>query len=357
MNGSHTSEKLLEYYDAIISGFQIHDKLSRIVTDIASNNIKAFKNLIIPGFESYFADDNENINGGDASDVNDSGSGESDDELDTNTVTTATILTQTTLDTVKDSFDNVASKSALRLPCFAHTLQLVVHDGLQESTCVKHTVTKISKIAKLAHSSTIFTEKLEAIGKSIPRANKTRWNSQLHTVQKVLEIPSTQLNGILTELKRKELCLGTRDLAILNEFVSLLALLGEATTVTQAQNLPSISLVAPSIVSIYFDLIIEQDNVIYTTPLCNALLSSLIGRFGGLLEELDIDFDTTVKKKERMIYTVIQYFFVSSFLDGKFKLKWITESPLSDEKKRMHLLKFKTLYLIIVLFCSMFFLM
>ncbi|CAM2727617.1 unnamed protein product [Rotaria socialis] len=45
---------------------------------------------------------------------------------------------------------------------------------------------------------------------------------------------------MLTELKRKDLCLGTRDLAMLNEFVSLLVLIGEATTVTQAQNTPSI---------------------------------------------------------------------------------------------------------------------
>ena len=88
---------------------------------------------------------------------------------------------------------------------------------------------KLSKIAKFAHSSISFAEKLEAIGKSIPTANKTRWNSQLHTVQKILEIPMMQLNSILTELKRKELCLSARDLAILNEFVSLLALFGEAT--------------------------------------------------------------------------------------------------------------------------------
>ena len=57
LNGSHTGEKLLEYFESIVNEFQIQNKLYRIVTDNASNNIKAFENLIIPGFESYFSDD------------------------------------------------------------------------------------------------------------------------------------------------------------------------------------------------------------------------------------------------------------------------------------------------------------
>jgi len=38
-------------------------------------------------------------------------------------------------------------------------------------------------------------------------------------------------------------------------------------------------------------------------------------------------------------------FFVSSFLDGKFKLNWITESLLSDEKKRNASIKIQKLVL------------
>jgi hypothetical protein len=245
LNGSHTDEKLLEYYDLIVNEFQIQNKSCRIVTDNASNNIKAFENLVIPAFESYFLDDDRNKSDDDLSDTNNSGLDESDNDLDDNTVMSISASTQETLNIVKDSFDNVASKSELRLPCFAHTLQLVVQDGLKETLCIKHTIAKVSKIAKIAHSSTKFAEELEKIGTSIPKANKTRWNSQLYTIQKVLEIPSAQLNLILTELKRKELCMGSRDLSILNEMVSLLELFCEATTVTQAQNSPSISLVAP----------------------------------------------------------------------------------------------------------------
>ncbi|CAF1684276.1 unnamed protein product [Rotaria magnacalcarata] len=324
--GSHNSEKLLEYYDLTINEFQIQNKLCRIVTDNASNNIKAFENLIIPGFESYFDDDN-------APDSNDSGSDQSGDDSYDNAMTDVMSSMNKTLNVIEDSFDTLASKSGLRLPCFAHTLQLVVQDGLKEATCIKQAIVKVSKIAKLAHSSISFAEKLETIGASVPKANKTRWNSQLYTVQKILEIPSVQLNSMLTELKRKDLCLGLRDLSMLNEFVSLLTLIGEATTATQAEHSPSISLVGPSIVSIYYDLINERNNVTYTTTFCNALLSSLIARFGGLLKSLNIEFDMPVQKKGTYDLYEDPIFLVSSFLDGKFKLKWITESGLPEEEK------------------------
>ncbi|CAF2083855.1 unnamed protein product [Rotaria magnacalcarata] len=175
------------------------NKLCRIVTDNASNNIKAFEDLIIPGFDSYFYGDDENNNGSHLSDCNDSG-----DDLSDNLTISITNSIEVGLDIVKDSFDNLASSSKLRLPCFAHTLQLVVKDGLAEAMCIKQAITKVSKIVKIAHSSATFAEKLEAIGPSIPTANKTRWNSQLYTVQKRLEIQSSQLNLMLIELKRKD---------------------------------------------------------------------------------------------------------------------------------------------------------
>ncbi|CAF4060073.1 unnamed protein product [Rotaria sp. Silwood2] len=277
LQGSHTSEKLFEYYDLLINEFQIKNKLCRIVTDNASHNIKAFENLIIPGFESYFFDDdNDNDTNDDLSENHDNGSDMSGDDCYDNPATSNSMPMQDTLNIIKDSFDNLSSKSELRIPCFAHTLQLVIKNGLEEAICIKQAIYKVSKIAKLAHSSTTFADKLETIGGSIPKPNKTRWNSQLHAVQKILEIQSTQLNSILTELKKKDLCLGPRDITMLNEFVSLLIFFEEATTITQAENSPSISLVAPSIVSIYYDLINEQHNIIYTTTLCKALLSSLI---------------------------------------------------------------------------------
>ena len=41
-----------------------------------------------------------------------------------------------------------------------------------------------SKIAKLSHTSIVFAEKLERIGKSTHKANKTHWNVQFNTAEK-----------------------------------------------------------------------------------------------------------------------------------------------------------------------------
>mgnify|MGYP002474366779 CR=1 FL=1 len=326
--GSHTANLLLHQYESVINALDINAKIVRLVTDNASNNIKAFQDLIIPGFEEYF----ENDNNDDSSSDIDPDAAEEADEI-------STIFDdrnqENMIDSIKTSFDNIAgSNESMRLPCFSHCLNLVVSDGLKEASCIKQVLSKVSKIAKLSHSSTIFAEKLESIGKSIPKAIKTRWNSQFNLVEKLLRIPSSDLNDILTSIKRQELCLLTKDYQILNEFVSLFILLAEATVITQSEKTPSVSFVAPTILAIYFDLLSEKENVSFTLPLCKALLSSLISRFGGLFEQLEIEVDKPIKPKTTYDYFKDPLFIYTPCLDGKFKLHWINESLLPPEKKK-----------------------
>ncbi|CAF3794554.1 unnamed protein product [Rotaria sp. Silwood1] len=338
--GSHTANLLLQNYENIISSFGIGTKLVRLVTDNATNNIKAFQHLIIPGFESYFEDEDDLDETG--SDI-DQDAIENDD-LDETSIAHADDNYTKMFDIAKTSFDNIAANNeSYRIPCFTHTLQLVVNDGLKQMSSVEPALAKVSKIAKLSHTSTSFAERLERLDKSIPRANKTRWNSQFDTVESILHISPTELNDILISIKRKDLCLLTKDYQILNEFSSLLTLFAEATSITQAENTPSISLVAPTILTIYYDLLNEQSNVLFTLSLCEALLSSLISRFGGLLEQLGIDIDKTIKQKNSSELYQDPIYIYSPFLDGKFKLHWVYESPLPLEKKNSLCEKIKKL--------------
>ena len=300
------------------------------MTDNAANNINAFQHMIIPGFEQYFVFD-------DASDEALSDEYEYPSDL-SSTMSSSSSVDGTSEDLVQESFNRLLQNNEVfRIPCFAHTLQLIVQDGLKEAKSIVCALEKVSAIAKLAHTSSKFSEKLELMKVSISRAVVTRWNFQLVTVERILSISPMELNDVLVQLKYKHLCLNTRDLTMLQEFVSLFSLFAEATTVTQRQNSPSISFVAPSILAIYFDLMNERQNIRYTTTLCDSLLCSLLSRFGGLLEQMDINItelniDFQINRKFYDLYKDPVFLF-TPFLDRMFKLRWITESLLQNSTK------------------------
>ncbi|CAF3800478.1 unnamed protein product [Rotaria socialis] len=233
LHGSHTANFLLQTYENVIRMFDIQTKLVRLVTDNAANNIKAFENLIIPDFEHYFNiedDDNDEIE----SDIDLDGFSDDDDddakEESYNQVIHGNAIN--IIEPIKHSFDNIAANSeSLRIPRSAHTIQLVINDGLKQISSIQSALVKVSKIAKLSHTSTIFAEKLEHIGSS--------------------------------------------------------------------------------------------------------LLTSLISRFGGLLEELDVIIDKSIPQKSSSELYRDQIFIYSPFLDGKCKLHWIVESSLPLEIKNV----------------------
>ena len=51
MHGSHSATLLLRTYENTINICDIQTKLIRLMTDSAANSLKAFQNLILPGFE------------------------------------------------------------------------------------------------------------------------------------------------------------------------------------------------------------------------------------------------------------------------------------------------------------------
>ena len=180
---------------------------------------------------------------------------------------------------------------------------------------------------------------------SIPLAVKTRWNSQHHTICNVLEISHTLLNDLLRNVGRADLILTARDIIILQGFASIFALFAEATTRTQIEKSASISLVAPSILTIYSDLEHEQTNCKYLTSLYRILLNSLRERFGGLLERFELFDDNIMKIKKRSTYDLYKddLYLIAPFLDGRFMLKWVLALDLSESVKERVINMTKTL--------------
>lgn len=130
VEGSHTGQRILDCYHSIIDSYQLDGKVSYVVTDNASN-MKAAFNL------QLFDQDVENSS--------------DEDEL------------------WKDSCDDssVDLITTERLSCFAHSLQLVVKDGMKELKPINAAMGKASRITTLLHSSIIVkvgsTVKLYAI--------------------------------------------------------------------------------------------------------------------------------------------------------------------------------------------------
>lgn len=173
---------------------------------------------------------------------------------------------------------------------------------------------------------------MQAQGITIPMAVKTRWNSQYNTVCKVLEVPHAVLNDLLRDIGRSDLVLSARDINLLQEFAAIFALFAEATTRTQAEKSASISLVAPSVLAIYFDLQTEERNCKVLGSLCCILMKSLRERFGGLLERCGL-IDPTNISNSRSTYDLYRddFYLIAPFLDGQFKLKWLNGAHTSEE--------------------------
>ena len=111
--GRHTAENIYQQFHETVSAFDIASKIMNIVTDNAANMVKAFK-VNPPGYTCVAMES-------DISDDTDSSDDDDDDDDDD------------TSDDICDSPIDPAVFNHLpaeRDSCFAHTSQLVVHDGL-----------------------------------------------------------------------------------------------------------------------------------------------------------------------------------------------------------------------------------
>lgn len=128
--GSHTAERISEQFEAICDDFNIKHKLDYIISDNAANMKKAFT-VCFPSEQEQ--------------DIHD------EDQLDDPQIWNDLSPEE------QQSLDAAIGRKQ-RLQCFAHTLQLVVGDGLKETNAISRALSKVSKISSLLHTSTTFKE-------------------------------------------------------------------------------------------------------------------------------------------------------------------------------------------------------
>ena len=124
-SGKHTAEHILENYQEILANFDLSSsKISSVITDSASNMIRAF--VTLPGLDSQSANDN--------------------DEL------------LPIVDTDAKLLDLLPHQ---HYPCFNHILQLIVKDGLKQAASMTKVLAKVSRLVSHIRHSTHATELLQ----------------------------------------------------------------------------------------------------------------------------------------------------------------------------------------------------
>ena len=209
VTGRHTADNITLWYDEITSNFGISDKVKDIFTDSASNVKKAF--LTLPGFENDVeqrSDSEDQID-----DVNDN-----DDD------------NEEILEAQSISSEDMPLKYC---SCFAHTLQLVVKDGLKKAGQINTVINRCSNLVSFKQKSTVAT--ITHNGEKSPQNdNVTRWSSQLKMMKSVFSIPESKLSEIDGAAK-----LLAYDQNVLRDIVEILTPLVKATDSVQVDCVPS----------------------------------------------------------------------------------------------------------------------
>ena len=137
---------------------------------------------------------------------------------------------------------SVAFAGWKRLPCFVHTLQLVVKI-FETSPCFKSTLRKVMAIAKKVNKSCKATERLITLaGKKLTKNCVTRWDSTFYMLSHFLEVKD-HLIVVLDELEWDSLTpMQWRQISLI---VSLLQPYAHHTNITSAENTTTIAMVIP----------------------------------------------------------------------------------------------------------------
>ncbi|XP_048867865.1 E3 SUMO-protein ligase ZBED1-like isoform X7 [Brienomyrus brachyistius] len=267
--GRHSADNICGVYEDILSTYDIKNKVSFIVTDSASNMIKAF-NLFPP----ITVVDGEEEEQDDTSDLH-----------------------------VVNIDEEMMYFPPERSPCFVYTLQLVVRDALDQVGSVKNLLGKIQKLVSFCYKSTLAFEILGDY--RLHPGNVARWNSQLKMLKSVLNIPSDVLGQLECPVQ-----LSPTEFKIIQELCVVLEPFEEVTDRCQADKVVTSSLVIPCVRGLRHAVrnmkMTGNNNLV-------SILQSLVEKHLAKFEE-------------------IQCFQMASILDPRFKLDWCIGEEVTTMK-------------------------
>ncbi|RXN19675.1 zinc finger BED domain-containing 4-like protein [Labeo rohita] len=174
IQGHHTAKHIYEKYEEVLRCWNVQRGVIRVVTDSASNMVKAFS---LPGFNEF-------------GDLLDHDVGDEETDVEGNAPDDA--LLQLNADQLANQLnvmvEHYVTESNLHLRCPIHLLQLAIKDAIAKHSAVNSIINKVGKVVKTVRKSTLNTEEINKLGVRPTTACATRWNSQLRMIESVLKM-------------------------------------------------------------------------------------------------------------------------------------------------------------------------
>ncbi|KAK0151186.1 Zinc finger BED domain-containing protein 4 [Merluccius polli] len=219
-----------------------------------------------------------------------------------------------------------------RLQCFAHSLQLVVHDGLKETKTLNSAMAKVTKFCSLLHSTCGLKEAFErefGANRSIPSSISTRWNTTVRLVEAITNLDPQSLNTLLEAQGHKGLCLSARELSQLKELVDILAPFLQATDLTQGEKVVTLSAALPCVLSLNSHLNSMLNTTRHLASFVKALQKSLQRRFQGIFA--NVRMDASAQPAGELPFGDMVYM-MSALIDPSFCFYWLEQDVLAPDE-------------------------
>lgn len=214
-----------------------------------------------------------------------------------------------------DKKDNIA----IRLSCFAHSLQLTIRDGLKNSPYLVKSLSKCIKLARRCHKSTKIADLLDDIGKAISQPNVTRWSSEYLLIKSIIVLGKKTIDEITDTIDDNEVKFHSNDFIVLQEAVDILEPFAEITSRIQSESVVTASLVVPSLVHIIDHLKNIKSSVLVLKNICIELEQAINRRFSGIVKRLSQQIVSIDDPFSSPIY------FICTVLDPEFKFYWLRQ--------------------------------
>jgi len=230
---------------------------------------------------------------------------------------------------------NKDDEVAMRLSCFAHSLQLAIRDGLRDTPYLSKSLSKCIKLARRSHKSSKIADLLDDIGKSINRSNVTRWSSEYLLIKSILALGKKTIDEITHLIDDNEIRFNDNDFIVLQEAIEILEPFAEITSRIQSESVVTASLVVPSVVHMMEHIKIIKPNVSFLKKMCVQLEQSINKRFAGIVKRLSQQIVLTSDPFSDPMY------FVCAVLDPEFKFYWLNQmnyKPTSESQMKQTLI-------------------